>query len=325
MDRFGASHFLQPVLDGQESAFFTNGDDPQLQMAWARENGLKPTEALENILLAQIEAHRTEVFYNLDPVRQPTAFVKRLPGCVRRTIAWRAAPLNGADLSGYDLVVSNFPEIMARWRGLGLRTGIFYPAHDPVLDEFAMREDRPVDVLFVGSYGRNHLRRARILEEVASLKSMNVQFRLDSSRLTRLAETPLGVLPPLSKYSRPAAIRRVSKAAVFGRDLYAVLASARIVINCAIDMAGAGRGNMRCFEAMGAGSLLVSDAGDYPPGMVENETLLTYASPEEVGLRIRQALEADGATREIAARGRGMISSRYSKAEQMRRFTELVG
>jgi len=68
-DRFGAMHFLKPVLDGEANAFFTNGNDEVLQGQWARENGLRSDASLESILLAQIEHHRAEVFYNLDPVR----------------------------------------------------------------------------------------------------------------------------------------------------------------------------------------------------------------------------------------------------------------
>src|ERR1700730_13344335 len=68
-DRFGALHFLQPVLNGDPDAFFTNGDDEILQRQWARENGMRADTSLEDILLAQIEQHRAEVFYNLDPVR----------------------------------------------------------------------------------------------------------------------------------------------------------------------------------------------------------------------------------------------------------------
>ena len=83
-DRFGALHFLKPVLDGEAGAFFTNGDDEILQRQWARENGLRAEATLEDILLAQIESHQTEVFYNLDPVRYPSAFVRKLPGCVRK-------------------------------------------------------------------------------------------------------------------------------------------------------------------------------------------------------------------------------------------------
>jgi hypothetical protein len=324
-DRFGAPHFLKPVLDGATSSFFTNGDDPVLQRTWASENGLVASAGLDEILLAQIEHHRTEVFYNLDPVRYDSAFLKRLPGSVRRTIGWRAAPLGGADLSGYDLIVSNFPGILAQWEAAGVRTAPFFPAHDPVLDSYAAAGERSVDVVFFGGYSRHHQRRSRILREVASLSDRyRVQFHLDRSRLTRLAETPLGRLPGLAAYARPAEIRRVSRPAVFGRELYEALGNARIVINCAIDMAGNERGNMRCFETMGAGALLVSDEGIYPAGMTAGVTLVSYAGPGDAADRVRHALENWEAHREIAAAGAAMVRDRYSKERQWRCFEQLA-
>ncbi len=39
--------------------------------------------SLGEILLAQVESHRTEVFYNLDPMRYGSNFIHNLPGCVR--------------------------------------------------------------------------------------------------------------------------------------------------------------------------------------------------------------------------------------------------
>ena len=106
-DRFGAPHFLQPVLDGSPEAFFTNGDDEVLQRRWAREHGMSGEPTLEAILLAQIEHHATEVFYNLDPVRYPSAFVAKLPGCVKKALCWRAAPSGNADLTAYRAVLGN--------------------------------------------------------------------------------------------------------------------------------------------------------------------------------------------------------------------------
>src|ERR1700759_5067219 len=64
--REAASHFLLPVEQRQDWAFFTNGDDIEVQRLWAREQGLPSSASPVEILKAQIEAHRTEVFYNLD-------------------------------------------------------------------------------------------------------------------------------------------------------------------------------------------------------------------------------------------------------------------
>ncbi|MBC9884133.1 glycosyltransferase family 1 protein, partial [Bradyrhizobium sp. INPA01-394B] len=38
-------------------------------------------------------------------------FIKNLPGCVKHTIAWHAAPLLNVRFSDYDLVVCNFPSV----------------------------------------------------------------------------------------------------------------------------------------------------------------------------------------------------------------------
>jgi hypothetical protein len=324
-DRYAASHLLLPVTRADPDAFFTNWDDELLQRAWAREAGLAKRVSLEEILLAQIEAHRTEVFYNLDPVRLDNRFVERLPGCVKRSIAWRAAPSRNVDFSRYDLVVCNFPGILADISHRGYRTAYFAPSHDPVMDRFAGNSERPIDVIFVGGYSRHHKRRAEILNAVAGLADhFKIVFHLDPSRLSRLAESPVGFLPPLAGHRRPQVVRSVSLPPAFGLDLYRALSQAKIVLNGAIDMAGNERGNMRCFESMGCGALLLSDDGKYPDGMVPGSTLITYGSPKDAIAQVRRLLADSNQREAIAREGHKMVSSRYSKEIQWMRFQELL-
>jgi hypothetical protein len=323
-DRFGNMHFLLPVLERDPDAFFTNGDDKILQHYWAREQGMPGRPSLESILLAQIEHHRAEVFYNLDPVRYPSSFVRKLPGCVRKTLCWRAAPSKDADLRAYGAVVGNFPSILETWRKQGCRAESFIPAVDPLMAEFA-RRDRPIDVLFVGGYTRNHRHRAKILEQVASLAGrVRVMFRLDSSRLTRLAESPVGRLLPMRKHRRPPAIARIAESPIFGLELYELLGSAKIVLNGAIDMAGEDRGNMRCFEAMACGAMLLSDDGNYPEGMTRGQTMEVYQTGEQAVDQILKSLENWPRSAEMAARGQQVITQIYDKVSQWKRFTELA-
>jgi hypothetical protein len=324
-DRFGASHFLQPVLDGSPDAFFTNGDDEILQRRWAREQGMSGEPTLEAILLAQIEHHATEVFYNLDPVRYPSAFVAKLPGCVKKTLCWRGAPSGNADFTSYGAVLANFPSMLDMWRRKGCRAEVFYPAHDPVMDEYG-HGDRPIDVVFVGGYSRHHRERAKTLERVASLSgSHGVVFCLDASRLTRLAESAIGRLLPLQQHRRPEAIAAIARPPVFGRDLYELIGSSKIALNGSIDMAGEDRGNMRCFESMGCGALLVSDAGRYIDGMQEGVTIETYDTPERAVEVISHSLQDWRRSAEIAALGRARIRDIYHKDMQWKLFGELVG
>jgi hypothetical protein len=324
-DRFAAVHILEPVLRDADSTFLTNGDDEVLQRAWASEMGMATTCTLEEILLAQLEAHRAAVFYNMDPLRYGNEFVRKLPGCVKHSITWRAAPSGNIDLSAYNLVVSNFPAILQDFAQHGCRTAYFFPGHDPAMDEYAHNTERPVDVLFAGSYSRHHLRRARLLEAVARLAgTCRVEMHLDESRATRLAESTLGRLLPLSRYRRPEAIRKVAQPPVFGRTLYEALSHSKIVVNGAIDMAGAERGNMRCWEAMGLGSLMLSDSGVYPAGMVAGESFITYESDADVPELIRRALDEWERHRDIARRGYAVVSEVYSKQAQMKAFEAMV-
>jgi len=322
--RYGAPHFLKPVLDHSPDAFFTNGDDEVLQRSWAREHGLPESCTPEAILLAQIEHHRTEVWYNLDPITYGSDVARKLPGCVKKKLCWRAAPAGNADLSAYDVVLANFASIREIWRQKGWRVAEFYPALDPVMDEYGGGE-RPIDVFFAGGYSRHHTQRAKILEAVATLTSRrNIVFCLDASRLTKLAESPIGLFPPLRSHRRPAAIRDIAQPPVFGRDLYAAIGQSKIVLNGSIDMAGDDRGNMRCFEAMGCGALMVSDAGNYPVAMEPGVTIMTYDSPEQAVSLIESSLANPEAASKMAALGRKRMMETYNKSLQWQSFIDLV-
>ena len=324
-DGYGGAHILLPVMDGDERAFFTNSDDRVLQRQWAREHGMPDSASLDDILLAQVEHHRSEVFYNLNPMRYQSEFVRRLPACVKKTLAWRAAPSSGADFSAYDLVVCNFPGILKDYERMGWRTAYFAPSHHPAMDAVADNADRPADIIFVGGYSRHHRRRADLLEAAASLDGRyRVVFHLDRSRLTRLAESIPGRLLPLGRHRRPQIIRRLSRPGVFGVELYTALSRAKIVLNGAIDMAGDDRGNMRCFEAMGCGALMVSDRGHYPQGMVDGVNMLTYGTPKEAVDIMAAVLDAPARRLEMARNGIELMRISYSKTIQWQKFTQLV-
>ena len=75
-----AAHILLPVDQRAEWAFFTNGDDADIQRVWAREHGMKSRASLDEILRAQIEEHRADVFYNLDATGWEGDFIEASAG-----------------------------------------------------------------------------------------------------------------------------------------------------------------------------------------------------------------------------------------------------
>lgn len=323
-DAYAAVHTLLPALQRQSEAFFTYCNEVDLQRAWAREMGMPDKASLDDILLAQVEEHRPDVFYTTSTMIVSSATARRMPACVKAKIGWHAQPSTSHDMSAY-LIVSNFPTLNAQYESRGIKTCYFAPAHDPALDRFAANEVRDIDILFIGTYSQYHTRRAPILDAVAALQGRHkVVFALQQSRLNRLAETPLGWLGPLRRYAMPADIRRIAQPPVYGIESYELLSRAKIVLNGAGDIGGNDRGNMRCWEALGARALMVSDQGDYPDGMADGETMLTYRSRDDVAPIIEAAL-ADPARRDrIANAGYAMLRDRYSKARQWQDFKALV-
>ena len=75
---------------------------------------------------------------------------------------------------------------------------------------------------------------------------------------------------------------------------------------------------------MGCGALLVSDAGQYPEGMVPDSTILVYKSAEHAKEVITAALSDITGSAEVARHGRQEVEARYTKQVQWELFCELA-
>lgn len=296
---------------------------------WASDNGLSYDTTPDDILLAQIEDHRSEVFYSVNSTRHSEAFMRQMPGCVRLKIGWLGSEVRGTGLRHFDAIVSNFPTLNAKHSKAGLRTKYLTPSYETQTDakDFVPWEDRRSDLFFAGTFSRHHQNRARLIEDISCTladQSLIADFRLLNSRYTKLSEsTPLGLFPPFSKVRRPRSVRRVAKSAVFGQEMYGLLGRAKLVINMAIDIAGKDRGNMRSFESLSSGVLMISDAGDYPEGFENGETHVTYQSNAEALTLITHYIHEPTEAQRIARNGWEMIRWRYSKARQWEDFVAL--
>lgn len=324
-DRYGASHILKPVYDNDSDCFFTVCDDPILQKQWAKQQGFS-TENLTSILLAQIEQHKTEILYNNHPIGFPSSFVKKLPGCVKKTIAWRAAPCGTADLSAYDAVVSNFDSLNKNWKAKGWKTAYFSPSWDPEMSSYAVNEHRPNDLFFAGSYSRTtgHDDRIEFLNTIAGMgKDLKIDLHLLYRKWGRLADkAPWRWIPVPIRL--PSQLSSIVHPPVFGREMYQALSQAKIVINPATDIAGDERGNMRCWEALGCGACMISSAGHYPEGFEAGVHFETFTNTDELLHKIKKLLADESKMRAIANAGNDMIKNKWSKENQWNDFRIMI-
>ena len=320
-DRYGASHILKPIYESDSSCFFTVCDDPVLQQAWAREHGLR-SDNLTKILLAQIEEHGTEVLYNSDPISFPSSFVKQLPGCVKKTIAWRTAPCGTADLSAYDTILSNFESLSANWRLKGWKTTWFSPSWDPEMASYAANSDRRTDIFFAGSYSRTtgHDDRLEFLNSVAGIgKCYQIDLRLLYRNWGRLADRAPWRWVPIP-IRLPDKLAAIVGPPVYGRAMYSSLSHAKIVVNPATDIAGDERGNIRCWEAPGCGACMLASAGRYPEGFAPGVNFETFTDTQDLLQKIEGLLADEPRRAAIAKAGSDMIAQVWSKERQWQGF-----
>jgi hypothetical protein len=314
-------HILGPAAEQQSDLFLTSLADVTMQRAWAREQGMANDLSPHHILLAQIEHFKPDVLYTHGGLHYPDDVRAKLPGMVKGRMMWKAPPDFTPTIGGFQMALNNFPDSFPKYEAMGIATGYFSPSYDTAMEGLSDNQDRPIDVCFIGSYSRHHRRRAEMLEQVAKLSERhNVRMALAFDRAAKLANKPFGIIPPLSRYRAPAAVRKVAIAPQFGRAMYELFSQSKIVINTAIDVAGQDRGNIRCFEALGCGALMLSDSGRYPEGMVDGETMLTYDRMEDIPAMVENILNDEPRRQKIAAAGLELMRTRYSKAALWEQF-----
>ncbi|MFL9924595.1 glycosyltransferase [Herbaspirillum lusitanum] len=324
-DRFLSSHILEPIDQRKEWAFISVPDDMHSQRTWAKEKGMPVSASTEEIVLAQIEDHRTEVFYNHGPITYDSKFIRRLPGTVKASLCWIASPIKGADLSSHDRCLCNFQGLLEQWQKLGLKTAWFEPAHDPAASEYVKGRDRQVDIAFAGGYSRHHVKRNDLLKRISKLGDRyDVRFHFLLGKAARIVNHNFLFRRAFSDLAIDSDLRKVTRPPVFGRSLYELFGNAKIVINAAIDMASQYRGNMRCWEAMGCGALMLSDAGIYPEGMTAGRDFETYVDADDAIMKIEMILADYGGWFAMAESGRKNIENCYTKEHQWRAFEKLV-
>jgi hypothetical protein len=215
----------------------------------ARKVGLSPKleEAAAKILLAQVEDFRPDLILNQDVFHVDTSLMRRIKSIANPIVVGQIGiePPRGEDWAVYDLIISQLPKTVTAFRALGIRSEVNHLAFEPgVLDALPPAAEPDVDVSFVGSVSPDHRQRIALLEAVAQRYDLKLW----------------GTLPHSLPASSP--LHRCFQGEVWGADMYQTLRRSRITLNSHIDLAGREAGNMRLFEATGAGAFLLTDFKD---------------------------------------------------------------
>jgi spore maturation protein CgeB len=154
---------------------------------------------------------------------------------------------------------------------------------------------------------------------------LNIEIYINKSRLTKLTDHIW--LPKIieNKFKISSDLNKALRPPVFGREAYEIFGNSKIIFNAGVDMSGGEKGNMRCFESLGCGALLLSDYGAYPDGMVNGLTIKTYKNKIELKNFLDAIIGGEWQKyKEVSVRGHEMLKEIYSKEIQLEKFKDLI-
>jgi hypothetical protein len=277
-------------------------------ISWA-DRALDPdTGWLHGVLEQQLEHFRPDVVLNQDlGFIDAAAFEPMRPhfGLLVGQVA--SAIPKGQDYRHYDLMLSSLPNLVRRFRELGVNSELHRLGFEPRVLRRLSPEHKSVRCSFVGQISPEHSRRLEFLEQLSE-------------------ETPLEVwAPDVDLLARTSPIRSRYRGQAWGVDMYRVLARSQITVNNHLDLAGPHANNLRMYEATGVGSLLLTDAkADLRELFVPGEEVVAYGDAAECAKLISHYLCHPDERDEIARAGQRRTLEVHNYGRRMAELVEIV-
>jgi spore maturation protein CgeB len=278
----------------------------------ARKVGLSPKLDTQStkILLAQVEDFRPDLIFNQDVFHVDTALMRRIKAIGKPILIGQVGidPPLGEDLTVYDLMLSLLPRVVQSLRARSVRAEVRHLAFEPaILDALPANPSPNVEVSFVGQVSVDHRQRITLLEAVA--RRFDLKF--------------WGLLPDTLPASSP--LHRCFQGELWGTEMYQALRRSRITLNSHIDLTGREAGNMRLFEATGAGAFLLTDFKDNLHTLFAPEReVAVWRSVDDCIAAIERYLVDDKARGEIARAGQARTMAQHTYRHRVAEILALV-
>ncbi|MCM2265295.1 MAG: glycosyltransferase [Desulfuromonadales bacterium] len=291
-----------------------------LQKSWAREHNAAWSDQSWrlDILKAQIAEFQPDIFFSHDfDIITPEfrAEIKLKFPCVRLIVGWNGIALHdAAKFANIDLLLTGLDDTVRFFQSHGIEAmEVRFGFETSIIDKIG-EVGHYCPVSFVGGISLmqgGHYRRLKLLSAVS--KQTSLELWLSGSSFPEVIKGGLKYLKRRDLHAFAAHLQALprygrllakSRGEAFGLDMYRILASSRITLNSHIDAAGGKAGNIRLFEATGAGACLVTDWKENLEDMFKlEEEVVTYRTPEEAAEKIAYLLEHENERCRIATAG----------------------
>lgn len=315
-------YLLPHFRAGGHEASIIFGNVRQLQLTWAREHNYSfdPTDWRHKIALEQIRRFNPDVLFIAGAIDGYLgAFVKEAKEFSRRVVAWKAVSFSdNLDWVGIDCVFSSHMVFVDQFRRMGLRSERMLPCFEPTVLDRLNPAVKKIEASFIGTLSPLFFnRRMEFLNYVQGRVPLEIYAE---KMIWRRRPWPLGMFLGQAR-TIPFLIRRRLRPAVYGLDMFQVLANSKIALNVHIDSANGLAGNIRMFEVTGVGTLLVTEAATNLSELFEPEReVVTYRSSEEAVEKVRYYLDHPDERQAIALAAQRRTLREYNAARRAQDF-----
>lgn len=332
---FGETAFqISALRDLGHEAVDVNVNVWPVQAAWAREHGRPASKAdgwglrlrrgvvpwpalrpdarwMGEVLLRQIDAFRPDVVHISSMDLLAPALIREIRSRCRFVVGQIAARLaTERALAGYDLIVSSLPNFVDRFRSGGVESEWLPLAFEPRVLDAVLPSERNIAVSFVGSMFDVHRARTRMIETIGERATIDV-WTANRSKLKGSPEE-----------------RVRTHSAVWGIDMYRVLASSKMTINIhglTEDGPPVHANNLRLFEGTGMGALLVTDRLLKLGDLFEvGREIVDYGDANECAELIDHYLDHPVEAMTIAAAGQSRTLRDHTWRDRMEREVNMI-
>ncbi|TAL51369.1 MAG: hypothetical protein EPN92_00805 [Chitinophagaceae bacterium] len=278
-----------------------------LQEAWAKEHGVKITRDWPfSIALEQVKKIKPDIFFIGSMFEYFGSFLDEIKKTVPHVFGWIACYIPpGTNIKQLDLILTSVPAFVDDFRTKGVNSELLSAAFDArVLTHIEPSLKQDIDFSFIGSFTSAHSKRISIIKELAERTPLTI------------FGTGINKIPDernlLRKLSSKSLIQQRYGGETWGLEMFRTLHRSRITFNSHIDISGNFAGNMRMFEATGAGTLLLTDGIHSSKKLFTDDEVVYYSSLDDAVEKVNYFLDHEDERKLIAEKGQLKTLSYYN-------------
>ena len=279
-----------------------------LQLAWAKENSIKFDENnwLYSIPIAQVKKEKPDVFYLSSTFEYYGWFLDEIRKYARRIFGWISCEIpKGTKADQLDLVLSSVPYYVDDFRNDGLVAEYLNAAFDSnILKLIETDTAKDIDFSFIGNLTKAHGNRIKLVKTLVEKTPLQI------------FGTGIKAIPDNRNFLKRLLVNSLYQerfmGTTWGLDMYRVLQRSKITFNAHIDISKGYIGNMRMFEATGAGTLLLTDGKKAPVKMFSDDEVVYYDSVEDAIEKFNYYFTHQKEREAIAKKGQIRTLSEYN-------------